>query len=151
MYLYRITKAAYANDLSGNGARLYGGRWNSEGLPALYTSTTRALAVLETLAHTPLDLLLQGDFLLLGIFVPDDAPAISIKPEEIPDNWDLLGTRSRGDRLLLSQQHLVLEVPSILVPEESNRLLNPLHPRMRDVYLHNSRPVRWDKRLLSPA
>ena len=57
MELYRITQEKYADDFSGNGARLYGGRWNSEGLYAVYTSASRALALLETLAHVPAKML----------------------------------------------------------------------------------------------
>jgi len=71
MELYRITQEQYADDLSGNGAKLFGGRWNSEGHPALYAASGRALALLETLAHTPAKMLDAKPYILVTIFVPD--------------------------------------------------------------------------------
>ena len=69
MEIYRIAQQLYAEDISGNGAKLYGGRWNSEGLTALYTSFSRSLALLETLAHTPAKMLQQRAQLLLQLML----------------------------------------------------------------------------------
>ena len=84
MILFRLTKSMFANDLSGNGARLFGGRWNSEGRPAIYMAATRSLAVLESLAHiNPTNI--PDDMVLLTIEVPDDV--ISLDTKLLPENW----------------------------------------------------------------
>jgi RES domain-containing protein len=151
MELYRITQEKYAGDLSGNGARIFGGRWNSEGLFAVYTSFSRSLALLETLAHTPAKILGGKIYMLVTLSVPD-----AIKPEEPDKNkltagWDAPDTRpltkKMGDQFLRSKSGLLLSVPSVLIPEENNFLLNPLHPDMRKVKIVFKRRIHFDKRV----
>jgi RES domain-containing protein len=152
MELFRITQEKYADDLSGNGARLYGGRWNSEGLFAVYTSSSRALALLETLAHTPAKMLDVKTYMLITLSVPD-----SVKPEEIDltnlsAGWDAPDTRpvtkKLGDKFLRSKTGLLLAVPSVLVPEEINYVLNPLHADMRRIKTTYKRRIQFDKRVV---
>ncbi|HUR67480.1 MAG TPA: RES domain-containing protein, partial [Chitinophagaceae bacterium] len=88
MELYRITQEQYANDLSGNGARLFGGRWNSEGLFAIYSSSTRALALLETLAHTPGKMMDQRSYSLITLSVPNSMVAQEIVISSLGSGWD---------------------------------------------------------------
>ena len=151
MELYRITQEKYTNDLSGNGARIYGGRWNSEGLFAVYTSSSRALALLETLAHTPAKYLNVKNYMLVTLSLPD-----SLKPEEIDrtkltTGWDAADTRpftkKMGDKFLRSKSSLLLVVPSVLIPEENNYLLNPLHPDLKKIKLINKRRLHFDARV----
>jgi RES domain-containing protein len=153
MEVYRITLARYAADLSGNGARLYGGRWNSEGNFALYTSSSRSLALLETLAHTPAKLLQVKEFVLLTLFVPDAMNIVQIDYKKLPAEWDdteiKLFTQKTGDDFLAAQKGLVLKVPSVLVPEETNFLLNPLHTEYRKVKIVYQRRIHFDKRMSS--
>ncbi len=68
---YRICDSKYAEDLSGNGARIYGGRWNSKGTPVIYLSDSKALAVLELLVHTSINLLPQN-LTLITLTIPDN-------------------------------------------------------------------------------
>lgn len=148
MILYRITNAKYADDLSGNGARLYGGRWNSEGKPMLYLASSRSLAVLESLAHL-VSTNIPANFLILSIEVPDDFLAV---PENIlPDNWNEYPEqhilKQIGNSFLQRNEHLLLKVPSALVPEEFNYLMNPLHPKAGKVKVINKTPFRFDDRL----
>jgi RES domain-containing protein len=82
MILYRIAKCNYAGDLSGTGARLYGGRWNSEGKPMLYTASSRALAVLEVLVHLS-PLLVPNNFCLVEIEVPENS-IYTLTPDLLP-------------------------------------------------------------------
>lgn len=151
MELYRITQEKYADDLSGNGARIFGGRWNSEGLFAVYTSAYRSLALLETLAHTPSKIFISKAYLLITLSVPD-----SIHPEEIDKakliaGWDAPDTRpvtkKVGDKFLRSKSGLLLCVPSVLMPEENNYLINPLHADIRKIKIINKRKLQFDTRM----
>lgn len=153
MYLYRIARTSYANDLSGNGARLYGGRWNSEGYYALYTASTRALAILETLVHSSLPLLRAADFSLITLHVPDDIAFQAIDSSVLPKGWNawnfMRTTRKTGDDFLQKGAHLLLRVPSVLIPEEMNWVLNPRHHLMQQVQITTIRALDLDNRLLT--
>jgi len=149
MVLYRITNAKYADDLSGNGARLYGGRWNSEGRSALYLASSRSLAVLESLAHiAPTNI--PDELLMLTIEAPDDFAEINIS--SLPVNWsgypepNIL--KQIGNAFLQKNEHLLLKVPSALVPEEFNYLMNPSHKNAAKVKILKKSPFNFDERLL---
>ncbi len=151
MEIYRITQEKYADDLSGNGARIFGGRWNSEGLFAIYTSSSRSLALLETLAHTPAKMLSERNYVLVSLFIPE-----TIKPEVLDKNklttrWNAPDarplTKKLGDKFLRSKTGLLLSVPSILIPEENNYLLNPLHPDIKKIKMVHKRRIYFDARI----
>lgn len=132
MELYRISQEKFAEDLSGNGARIFGGRWNSEGLFALYASASRSLALLETLAHTPAKMLNLKNYILLTLTIPDSIPVEELDKNKLTPGWDAPDTRPvtkrLGDRFLRSKSNLLLSVPSVLMPEENNFLINSVHP-----------------------
>lgn len=141
MIVHRIAKAAYA-DLDGEGARLYGGRWNSPGRPMLYTAANPSLAVLEVLVH--LDLppeLMPNDYRLLSVEIPDDAPSQTLPA--MPED-----TVATGDAFLQNALALTLRVPSLVVPQETNTLVNPRHPTFTKVKLVRNDPFQFDPRLL---
>jgi RES domain-containing protein len=149
MLLYRITNAKYANDLSGNGARLYGGRWNSEGRPMIYLASSRSLAVLESLAHlSPTNL--PDDIFMLITEVADDFMEVNIKT--LPDNWNEYPEpnilKQIGNSFLQKNEHLLLKVPSAIVKEEFNYLMNPLHPKAMEVKIISKSPFLFDRRLI---
>jgi RES domain-containing protein len=150
MILYRIAKCNYAADLSGTGARLYGGRWNSEGKPMLYLASSRSLAVLEVLVHLD-PLIIPGNYCLTEIEVPD-TPIAAVEAEQLPVDWrDITGPvilRELGDTFLKKQEHLLMKVPSSIVPAEYNYLLNPLHPDAFGIKLLKREPFGFDRRLL---
>ena len=151
MELYRITQEQFAEDLSGNGSRLFGGRWNSEGYFALYTSSTRSMALLETLAHTPAKMLDVKNYQLVTLSVPDSAGTEEILLSSLPKFWNAPDTRSftkkMGDKFLNEKSKLLLQVPSVLIPEEVNYVLNPLHKDMNKVKIIHSRKIYFDKRV----
>lgn len=151
MEIFCITQEKYADDLSGNGARLFGGRWNSEGFFAIYTSCTRSLALLETLAHTPAKMLDTRNYQLITLSIPDNVRAEEISLSGLHDRWDAPDTRPvtklMGDKFLRNKTSLLLVVPSVLVPEEKNYILNPLHSDMRKVRIINKRRICFDKRV----
>ena len=151
MELFRITQEKYADDLSGNGARLYGGRWNSEGLYAVYTSASRALALLETLAHVPAKMLQEKNYLLATFTLPDTIKPEAIDKDKLSTGWDDPDTRpvtkKMGDKFLRGKSGLILMVPSVLMPEENNYVLNPLHPDSKKIKLINKRRIHFDARI----
>lgn len=151
MELFRITQDEFADDLTGNGARLFGGRWNSEGVFALYTSVTRSMALLETLAHTPAKMLDAKIYQLITLFVPDNIRAIEISLPDLPEGWDVPDTRPLtkllGDKFLQDKISLLLSVPCVLMPEETNYVLNPLHPDINKVKISHKRRIYFDKRV----
>lgn len=150
MILYRIAKCTYVNDLSGAGARLYGGRWNSIGKPMIYLASTRSLAVLEVLVHLS-PTTFPDDFCIAEIEVPDDSVK-ELPIKKLPSNWqDILPPtelKKIGDDFLKQQEDLLLKVPSAIVAEEYNYLLNPLHPAMSKAKLIKQLPFNFDQRLV---
>lgn len=139
MIAWRISRAPFA-DLSGTGARLYGGRWNSPGRALIYAAETAALAVLEVRVH--LDLtpdLLPDDYVLTGIAL--DGLAVETL-DALPE-----APRAFGDAWLAEARTPVLRVPSFIVPESGNLLLNPAHPAAAGLKVTSQRPFRFDARL----
>jgi RES domain-containing protein len=156
--LWRIgtdTPRYTAEDLSGRGAKEGGGRWNRTGTPLVYASTSRALACLETLVH-----LAVADFPLNRYLVEIRVPLTAWDERIVLDpsahiGWDAepagmvsldWGTdwASRGSALLA-------EVPSMIVPEESNVLVNPRHADARSARARKVREWTYDYRLGSSA
>ena len=148
MIVYRITNETYKNDISGNGAALYGSRWNSKGTPLLYTSQFISLSILESLVHLrkieipPTQYLLQIEF-------PDENEIAKISYKKIKKNWhkELEYTQWLGDQFLQNNRNLTLQVPSAIVLQENNFLLNPLHPDFKKVKITASELLELDKRL----
>lgn len=151
MTVYRIANCNYAGDLTGTGAHLYGGRWNSEGKSMLYTASSRALAVLEVLVHLP-PLLVPDNFCLVEIEIPEDN-IYTLNPALLPPHWrDIpapVALRQLGDEFLKKREYLVMKVPSSIVPAEYNYLINPLHPAASAVKLTNTETFSFDERLLN--
>src|SRR6185437_7258231 len=112
---YRITQEKYAEDLSGNGSRIFGGRWNSEGVFALYTSSSRSMALLETLAHTPAKMLNANNYQLITLSLPDSIEPVGILLSSLPGGWDAPDTRPFtkriGDTFINENKALLLSVP----------------------------------------
>lgn len=149
MIVYRITKNKYSRDTSGIGAFLYGGRWNSIGKHALYTSENPSLCTLEALVH------LQGNqpqrFSLVSFSLPNDSitPLASKLPEDWNQDLELTSyTVALGDQFLNTQSHLALKIPSIVVSNQFNYLINPLHPRIQELKILSIEPYSFDPRLL---
>ena len=129
-----------ADDLSGQGAANDPGRWNSMGLPVIYASTSIALACLETVVHVTGDQGLPLRRWLVAIDVPAEhlQQRLSLEPAQLP-GW--------GDRWLLGQGSLIALVPSVIVPEECNALINPAHPGASNLVPTVIRPWTYDSRL----
>lgn len=135
-----------ADDLTGTGARLSGGRWNRKGTPLVYAASSRALACLETVVH--LDVLdLPLNRYLVEIEVPDALHAAAVRFDARANvGWDALPegkvSLDAGARWVRGGASAVMIVPSVIVPEEDNVLINPLHPQAGAVRARKVR--RWD-------
>jgi RES domain-containing protein len=148
MIVYRLANGEFINDLSGKGAKMYGGRWNSFGLPAVYTTEHISLAVLEILVHvktlqTPLN------YYLITLEIPENVPLVSIDYKKMKKNWkdDTSYLQSMGDEFLNSKKSLVLKVPSAIIEVENNFIINPAHPDIEKIKILNAENFIFDKRL----
>jgi len=150
MDVFRIAKCQYINDLSGAGARLYGGRWNSKGLAAVYTGSSRSLAALEALAHIP-QKNLPSNLCIAAIHIPEDISIKTISVKNLPEGWRsipiLAALQEIGDRWLKEKKQAVLRVPSVIIPEEWNYLINPLHADAHRIRIKNVSYFIFDERL----
>ncbi|MCB1061643.1 MAG: RES family NAD+ phosphorylase [Verrucomicrobiae bacterium] len=152
MNCYRIVTPRYAHSaLSGEGARLYGGRWNPPGWRCVYAAGSRSLAALEMLVH------LTGRsrglvYRLLTIDVPDELVA---EVPVLPDGWDATPAggvpQSIGAEWLIAGKTVALKVPSVIIPEESNFLLNPQAPGFPEIRVIAERDFQLDLRLATGA
>lgn len=124
MNVWRVSDHA---DLSGQGGMLAAARWHLAGTPVVYCADHPATALLEKLVHIDLEDMPRG-YTLLTIDVPD-VPAHRIDAGDLPEDWrsDLNATQSIGTAVLARAEHLVVWVPSVLVPHAWNALLNPRH------------------------
>jgi RES domain-containing protein len=149
MILYRLTRCVYADDLSGTGGRLFGGRWHSVGKPGIYLASSAALALLEVLVHLQ-PLMIPDDYCLVEIEVPDDSIS-QVTIDHLPSNWKDVSPpvelKAFGDAFLKRQAHLMMKVPSSIIPTEHNYLVNPLHPSMKKVKIVKYEPFDFDSRL----
>ncbi len=132
--VYRLIKKRFAADpLSPDGARLFGGRWNSKGVAMVYASDSISLAVLEILVHLHRHEALEG-FVLCEIPLPDGA-TMELAQEALPENWrhdpPPFSTMAIGDEWIARRESLALAVPSTIIPQQSNLLINPHHDQFK--------------------
>ena len=139
MRVWRVCRRPFA-DLSGEGARLYGGRWNSPGRPMVYAAESAALAVLEMRVHLDLDWrVLPDDYVLTAI---DAGDLVAETLAETP-----VDPRAAGDAWLASGRSALLRAPSFIVPESANVLVNPAHRDAARLAVASIRPFAFDARL----
>jgi len=153
--LWRIaqeTRDYRAEDLSGGGAAKTGGRWNSAGKAMVYTSRSVALAYLESLAHLGREA--PRNRFLIRIVVPDKVweRALWVKEKELPRIWRAepvgIGSMQFGDKWLTSGKSALLCLPSVIVPEDTNVLINPDHEDARLIQARVERQLLYDPRML---
>lgn len=147
---WRLSKARYAGDLIGQGAARDGQRWNQSGQRAVYLGLTPEITVLEVLVH--LNGVLSAPLVLSAYEVPAGLGLISeAEPEALPAGWNAIphGQASAvfGGDWLRDGGQLGLLLPSVVVPQARNLLLNPLHPAMAEVALVHQEPFQLDERL----
>ena len=130
-----VKKKRAVNAFDGEGARLYGGRWNSKGKPCIYLASTPSLALLEIMVHLD-DYSLLASYILFQITIPKIL-LLELDQGSLPNDWRAdpapLSTAHIGDDWLLEQSSLALSVPSTIMPIENNILLNTEHPEYSKV------------------
>jgi RES domain-containing protein len=150
MLVFRICKELYANDLSGEGARLYGGRWNKIGTPLVYTSCFASLAVLELMVHFNRR---EISFPFIISCIEVNAQVSILDESSLPEDWTNAansGTLHRIAEDWINQNKTVgLKVPSAILPTEHNLLLNPMHSDFVKVAIRWQRPFYFDARFFT--
>ena len=149
MIVHRLARVVHAK-LDGEGARLAGGRWNSRGRAAVYASSRLSLAALELLVHTDVPLV-PPDLVAFEIEIPGTVEIESVELAALPKDWRVPGhpaCRSIGDVWLAEERTAVLRVPSAVVPEESNYIINPAHRAAKSIHVIGRRTFAFDARLL---
>lgn len=148
--VWRITTARFAaTAFSGEGARLFGGRWNPKGYPVIYTAQSRALALLEMLVQ---DDPLRARYVLIPVRIPAAIGVSEIDLAGLPPDWRALSTRDHlqavGRDWLEQGASAVLGVPSAVLPAERNYLINPNHPDFARIVVGAAEPLETDLRLM---
>ncbi|OIN60909.1 RES family NAD+ phosphorylase [Arsenicibacter rosenii] len=147
MEIFRITKTQYADRLVASGGAA---RWNARGRFVIYTAATRALACLENVVHRSGEGL-QDSFWVMVIRIPDSVRIQTIAPDSLPPDWfaftNYAQTQLTGENWLLGGQTAVLRVPSAIVTQEWNYLLNPIHPDFSKIRLIRTEPFIFDPRI----
>jgi RES domain-containing protein len=148
---WRIVKEKHAAAaFSGKGASEYGGRWNSRGVPVVYTSCTKALAALESLVH----LNPSVHFKYVAVRIKFDDTLVEILPaKSLPADWQTEppppSTKAIGDAWVRRPRSAVLALPSVIISGELNYLLNPAHPDFKRISIGKPDPFTFDPRLLT--
>ncbi len=151
MRVHRIVKARHAlSPLDGEGARRVGGRWNSPGLPVVYCASSLSLAVLELLVHVdPADI--PDDLVAIVAEIPDHLPVEQWLPRDLPGPWREEASKpvlqAMGGAWVKAATSAVILVPSVIVPSETNALINPAHPDTPKIMVIERSAFTLDPRL----
>ena len=148
--VWRITTRRFVDSaFSGEGARLFGGRWNRPGQSVVYTAESRSLALLEMLVQ---DAPLRAHYVLIPAHLPASLPVEMIETSALPQGWRTQGARdplqAMGAEWLRQSRSCVLAVPSAVMPAELNFLINPLHSDFRHITWGIPEPLETDLRLV---
>jgi RES domain-containing protein len=150
MRLWRICRAIHAaKAFSGEGARIFGGRWNSQGVSVVYTSPSLALAAVETFVHLEPNLR-PDDLVAIAAEIPDDIHTDRLDLSVLPRKWHELrdeSLRTFGDRWIRANETVALHVPSAAIRGEWNVLLNPQHSDFRKLKIEKPMPFEFDLRM----
>jgi RES domain-containing protein len=151
--VWRLVREKRLSDaFTGEGARLGGGRWNHAGTPVVYVSETQSLAILELVIHfTRMDIKLSKSLFVIPLEIPDSLEVIEIVAKDLKSDWRLSpppdSTRDVGTQWVRTGRSAVLRVPSVIVPEESNLVLNPKHADFVKIIIGQPKRLTLDARL----
>ena len=149
MLVYRLSLTIYAKDISGEGSRLFGGRWNKPGTGCIYTAESRALTVLESLVRDTIDTNPHG-LSIITFDVPDENVLV-LKQGQLPDGWNAVEvsevTQNFGSAIIAKGEHLMIGVPSVVIPQEYNYIINPAHVAIKSLKIKNISNFSFDTRL----
>lgn len=148
--VWRLVTARFADTaFSGDGARLYDGRWNRKGVSLVYTAESQSLAMLEMLVQ---DEPLRARYVIIPARIPKALKITQIEPDQLPADWRTISARAQlqviGNAWALKQTTAVLAVPSVVIPSETNYILNPLHPHFSKIEIGEPQVFITDLRLI---
>lgn len=150
MRIWRICRSRFAAAaFTGEGALRFGGRWNSRGVPMIYSSSSLALAAIELFVHLEPNQQ-PDDLVAIAATLHSGEPARRVESKDLPRNWwsgDFTPLRAIGDEWIRGKSSLALEVPSAALRMEWNVLVNPLHPAIAKIKIEKPRPFRFDARM----
>ncbi|HZD50547.1 MAG TPA: RES family NAD+ phosphorylase [Silvibacterium sp.] len=154
MRVWRLCKARYAAAaFSGEGARLYSGRWNPVGVSMVYTSTSLALASLECFVHLDPSVA-PDDLVSVTATIPEDVAMEGIEVADLPGDWRVTDNptlQRLGSDWIAAQKSVALEVPSVVVDGDWNVLLNPAHPDFGKIVMDAPKPWSFDQRMFKAS
>jgi RES domain-containing protein len=147
MIVFRLATEKYCDDISGEGAKIYGGRWNPIDYNMLYASSHISLAAFEILVNNRSGIFFQK-YMLLDLTLPETTDIKILNTSKLKKNWqqDNAYTQSIGKDFLKSDL-LIMQVPSIVIQREFNLLINPSHPLFKKIKISNKELFLWDGRL----
>jgi len=150
LIVWRLLTARFAQSaFSGEGARMYGGRWNRKGMPMVYTAGSQSLAMLEMLVQ---DEPLRARYVMVPATLPKNLKIERVTLDQLPADWRDLGAREQlraiGTDWARRRSSSVLAVPSVVIPTETNYLLNPLHPSFARIAIGKPEEFVTDLRLI---
>jgi RES domain-containing protein len=150
MKIYRLAKKDYIHDFSGEGARLYGGRWNRKGTPCFYASENAALCLLEFTVQYNKEAL-PHDVVMAEIELPNNLKVTEITSEELPNGWNKIGenyaTQRFGTEFFKHFNNIGFKVPSVVSPFGFNYILNPMHKDFPKIKLIGEKEFILDARI----
>ncbi|MFZ5484518.1 MAG: RES family NAD+ phosphorylase [Pseudomonadota bacterium] len=148
--VWRLVTARFADSaFSGEGARLYGGRWNPKGVPMVYTAGSQSLAMLEMLVQ---DAPLRARYVAIPARLPSGLKVERLTPAQLPGHWRDPAAREAlqalGGDWIRRASSAVLAVPSAVIPAETNYLINPSHPGIAKIHIGAPELFTTDLRLI---
>jgi RES domain-containing protein len=150
--LWRVARRPHALDRLGIGARESGGRWNLPGTAVIYTGRTIAIAALEKLVH--LSGVVPPDLVVVRVDLPVRYSSETVMLADLPKDWNAILpgrlTMELGTQWVRENRSLVLYVPSAIVPEELNGVINPTHAEFGGVHMGIERAFQYDQRIPTP-
>ncbi len=150
LVVWRLLTARFSDSaFTGEGARLYGGRWNRKGVTMVYTAGSQSLATLEMLVQ---DEPLRARYVMIPVGLPKNLKIERVTVEGLPEDWRDLAARDQTQAIGMAwakrKSSAVLAVPSAVIPAEINYLLNPLHPSFSKIEIGEPQAFITDLRLV---
>lgn len=151
MLVYRLSRAMYAQPLTGKGAAIKGARWNSPGIEMIYTAENRSLAMAEVAVHFTFATC-PSDYVLITIEIPDAIKIATVPESKLPPNWKSfphpVATQTIGDNFINEGKYAAVRMPSVITKGDFNILINPLHTDFKKIKILSVEPFPFDERLL---
>ena len=150
--VWRITARSFSDSaFSGEGASIVGGRWNSKGKRMVYTAEHLSLAILEVFVHLNVPMVEPDSFVIIPAEIPENISIEYLTIEQLPLGWQSSEQKTSlkvlGDRWLDSGNTVILAIPSAIVPQELNYLINPQHSDFDRLIIHPAQIYNFDRRM----